>query len=83
MKVLEKVVATPAAEISPETTLLPWAFADGVAATQSVELTLPAYCSGSGETAEKKELRAASAAAKQQLASCSPNRPLRFPLFSV
>ena len=81
MKVLEKVVATPAAEISPETTLLPWAFADGVAATQSVELTLPAYCSGSGETAEKKELRAASAAAKQQLASCSPNHPLRFPLF--
>jgi Zn-dependent oligopeptidase len=67
--VLAKVAATPVADISPDTILLPWAVADGVAATQSVEVTLPAYCSGSGEGEEKRELRASSAAAKQQLAS--------------
>ena len=67
-KVLAKVAGVPAADVCPESTLLPWAVADGIAATESVDVTLPAYCSGSGETEEKKALRAASAAAKQQLA---------------
>ena len=55
---LDRIAAV--ADPSFEAILGAWSCADGEAATLSCELTLPGYCAASGDSAERRGIRAAS-----------------------